>query len=167
MGGLIIHILKCLNPFTQWGFSDIEAPTRETPTMRLFPLSIVLDKPQHPTPQEKFRALHTEEAFNGLFDINIASKAPSRELRLQSEKQMKVTWCEIRTGGWCRRSQPREAIWFCIAVTEGVLALSSNRKPDLRNPGHFFQITSFNFYQGITIPRRLCGTLVPTSKKST
>ncbi|GFY06133.1 uncharacterized protein TNCV_3108121 [Trichonephila clavipes] len=40
---------------------------------------------------EKFRALHTEEAFNGLFDFSIAPKAPSGEILLQSQKQMKVT----------------------------------------------------------------------------
>ncbi|GFS81290.1 hypothetical protein TNCV_1224861 [Trichonephila clavipes] len=81
---------------------------------------------------------------------------------------MKVTWFEIRTGGWCRRSQPRVAIWFCIAVAECGLVLSSNnRTPDLRNPGCFFRITFFNFDQGVTIPRRLCDALVPTSKKLT
>ncbi|GFW19744.1 hypothetical protein TNCV_1606341 [Trichonephila clavipes] len=40
-------------------------------------------------------------------------------------------------GGWCRRSQPRVAIWFCVAVGECGIALSSNnRTPDQRNPGH-------------------------------
>ncbi|GFX13086.1 hypothetical protein TNCV_2357421 [Trichonephila clavipes] len=42
-------------------------------------------------------------------------------------------------GGWCRRFQPRVAIWFCIAVTECDLALSSNnRTPDLRSSDPFF-----------------------------
>ncbi|GFV71771.1 hypothetical protein TNCV_777881 [Trichonephila clavipes] len=118
--------------------------------------------------QEKFRALHTEEAFHYLFDLSIASKAPSSEIFLQSQKQMKVTWCEIRTGGGCRRSQPRVAIWFCIAVDKCGLALSSNnRTPDLRDPGHFLRITSFSFNQRVTIPRRHYNTLVPTSKKFT
>ncbi|GFX64914.1 hypothetical protein TNCV_450521 [Trichonephila clavipes] len=51
------------------------------------------------SPKERYRALHTGEAFNGLFDFSIASKAPSGEILLQSQKQMKVTWCEIKTGG--------------------------------------------------------------------
>ncbi|GFX07328.1 hypothetical protein TNCV_503861 [Trichonephila clavipes] len=55
------------------------------------------------------------------------------------QKEMKVTWCEIRTDGGCRRSQPRVAMWFCIATAECALAMSSNnRTPDLRNPGRFF-----------------------------
>ncbi|GFW02037.1 hypothetical protein TNCV_1149171 [Trichonephila clavipes] len=78
---------------------------------------------------------------------------------------MKVTWCEIRTGGWCRRFQPRVAIWFCIAVAECGLALSfNNRTSDLRSPGHFLRIT---LDQGVTIPRGHCDTLVPNFKKST
>ncbi|GFT56848.1 hypothetical protein TNCV_2522501 [Trichonephila clavipes] len=56
------------------------------------------------------------------------SKAPSGEILLQSRKQIKVTWCEIKTV-WCRRSKPRIAIWFCVAVAES----SNNRTPDLRN----------------------------------
>ncbi|GFW20416.1 transient-receptor-potential-like protein [Trichonephila clavipes] len=43
-------------------------------------------------------------------------------------------------GGWCQSSQPRVAIWFCIAVAECGFTLSSNnRTPDLRSPGHFFR----------------------------
>ncbi|GFU61393.1 hypothetical protein TNCV_3404811 [Trichonephila clavipes] len=57
---------------------------------------ILLDKLQKPL-QEEFWALHTEEAFNGLFDFSITSKATSGEIFRQSRKQMKVTWCEIRT----------------------------------------------------------------------
>ncbi|GFT16784.1 hypothetical protein TNCV_1333921 [Trichonephila clavipes] len=53
---------------------------------------------------------------------NIIS-APSDEILLQSQKQEKVTWCEIRTGGWCKRSQPRVAIWFCIDVAENLFIL--------------------------------------------
>ncbi|GFW30664.1 hypothetical protein TNCV_456011 [Trichonephila clavipes] len=60
----------------------------------------------------KLRALDTEEAFNGLFDFIITSKMPSGKIFLQSQKEMKVTWYEIRTGGWCRHSQPRVAICF-------------------------------------------------------
>ncbi|GFX18971.1 hypothetical protein TNCV_322761 [Trichonephila clavipes] len=102
-----------------------------------------------------------------LFSRNDSSPAPSGEILPQSQKRMKYTWWDIRTGVWCRLSQPRVAIWFCIVVTECVLALSSNnRTPDLKNPGRFFRLTSFNFDQGVTIPRRHCSTLVPTSKKS-
>ncbi|GFV09696.1 transposable element Tc3 transposase [Trichonephila clavipes] len=57
-----------------------------------------------------------------------------------------VTWCETRTGGWCRRSQPRVAIWFCIAVAECGLALSSNNrsgKPRPPFPNHFFQFRTW------------------------
>ncbi|GFS70287.1 hypothetical protein TNCV_1067601 [Trichonephila clavipes] len=44
-------------------------------------------------------------------------------------------------GGWCRRSQPRVVIWFCIVVAESGLPLSSNnRTPDLRSSDHFFRI---------------------------
>ncbi|GFV87077.1 hypothetical protein TNCV_5112951 [Trichonephila clavipes] len=68
--------------------------------------AIPFDKLQKPF-QEKFRALHFEEAFNDLFNFSIASIAPSGEILFQSQKQMKVTWCEIRTGGGCRRSQTR------------------------------------------------------------
>ncbi|GFV39898.1 hypothetical protein TNCV_1850351 [Trichonephila clavipes] len=60
-----------------------------------------------------WRTLHMEETLNGSFDIRIVSKALSGEILLQSQKQMKVTWSEIRTGGWCRCSQPRVAIRFC------------------------------------------------------
>ncbi|GFV48197.1 hypothetical protein TNCV_2344981 [Trichonephila clavipes] len=67
-----------------------------------------------------------------------------------------------------RRNAEVEITQFVnIAVTEYGLALSSNNKtPELRNPGFFFRITSFNFGHGITIPRVQCDTLVPTSKKS-
>ncbi|GFY36375.1 hypothetical protein TNCV_3450781 [Trichonephila clavipes] len=68
------------------------------------------------------QALHMEEAFNGLFDFSIASKAPSGEIILQSHKQMKATRCEMMYCGWCRRSQPRVAIWFCVAIGECGLA---------------------------------------------
>ncbi|GFU71883.1 hypothetical protein TNCV_1628241 [Trichonephila clavipes] len=79
-----------------------------------------------------------EHCFQSLFRRDSSSKPETDESQ-----------CEIRSGGWCKRSQPRVAIWFCIAVTECGLALSSNnRTPDLR-------------------PRRHCDTLVPTSKNST
>ncbi|GFW84859.1 hypothetical protein TNCV_681471 [Trichonephila clavipes] len=117
--------------------------------------------------QEKFRALHTEEAFNGLFDFSIASKVTSGKILLQSQKQMKFTGCNIRIGGWCRRSQPRVAIWLCIAIANCALALSFNNITlDLRKPGLFLRITTFNFDQGVTIPCRHCDTLVPTTKSS-
>ncbi|GFY02406.1 uncharacterized protein TNCV_3502871 [Trichonephila clavipes] len=52
-------------------------------------------------------------------------------------------------------------------VAERGFALSSNnRTPDLKSMRHFFRITSFNFEQGVTVPRRHCETLVSTSKKS-
>ncbi|GFV57382.1 uncharacterized protein TNCV_3173301 [Trichonephila clavipes] len=47
---------------------------------------------------------------------------------------------------------PRVAIRFCVSVAECGLALSSNnRKPDLRIPCRLFQITSFNFEQGVHV----------------
>ncbi|GFS52157.1 hypothetical protein TNCV_1105411 [Trichonephila clavipes] len=48
--------------------------------------------------QEKLRALHVEEAFNGLFDISISSKAPSGEILIRSRNWVfEVIWCEMRT----------------------------------------------------------------------
>ncbi|GFV02892.1 hypothetical protein TNCV_3610211 [Trichonephila clavipes] len=47
-------------------------------------------------------------------------------------------------GGWCKCSQPRATIWFCVVVANCGLALSSNNKtPDLRSQSHFFQIATF------------------------
>ncbi|GFX06054.1 transposable element Tcb2 transposase [Trichonephila clavipes] len=67
-------------------------------------------------------------------------------------------------GGWCRRSQPRVAIWFCVVVSECGLTLSSdNKKPDLRSPVHFFRITSFNSDRALQYHVAL---MVLTSKKS-
>ncbi|GFU27064.1 uncharacterized protein TNCV_280471 [Trichonephila clavipes] len=49
-------------------------------------------------------------------------------------------------GGWCRRSQPRVAKFFCVAVTKCGLTLSSNnRTPELRSPGRVFRTVSINF----------------------
>ncbi|GFU71606.1 hypothetical protein TNCV_3035461 [Trichonephila clavipes] len=42
--------------------------------------------------QEKLRALDIEDVFNGLFDFNSASTAPSGKILLQSRKQTKTTW---------------------------------------------------------------------------
>ncbi|GFS56755.1 hypothetical protein TNCV_2221891 [Trichonephila clavipes] len=103
-----------------------------------------------------------KEAFNGLFDFSIASKAPSSEILLQSWKQMKITWCEIRTV--YRRFQPTAAILFCIAVTECGLALSSNNRTSyLRSPGHFFRNALFNFGR---VPQNHVTLMVPTSIKA-
>ncbi|GFV72943.1 hypothetical protein TNCV_1329511 [Trichonephila clavipes] len=44
---------------------------------------IPLDELQKPF-QGKLRVLHTEEAFNGLFDFSVASKATSFEILLQN-----------------------------------------------------------------------------------
>ncbi|GFU41907.1 hypothetical protein TNCV_2085921 [Trichonephila clavipes] len=77
------------------------------------------------SPQKKFRALHTEEAFNGLFDFSVASKATSVEIFRQSRKQMKVTWCGIRTviqelqtqsGNMVLRCRRR--VWTCIITQQ-------------------------------------------------
>ncbi|GFT29819.1 hypothetical protein TNCV_4892111 [Trichonephila clavipes] len=57
-------------------------------TLYIETLVIPLDELQK-SPQEKLRALYTEEVFNGLIDFSIASKAPSDEIHLQSRKQMK------------------------------------------------------------------------------
>ncbi|GFT61902.1 hypothetical protein TNCV_4497141 [Trichonephila clavipes] len=97
--------------------------------------------------------------------FSIASKALSGEIFLQRRKQVKVTWYKIGTicGGWCRCSLPRVAIWFCVAIAECSLALSSNnRTPDLRNKGRFFGIASFNFYRVLQCQVAL---MVPSSKK--
>ncbi|GFT29205.1 hypothetical protein TNCV_3588021 [Trichonephila clavipes] len=62
-------------------------------------------------------------------------------------------------GGWCGRSQRSVAIWFCIAVAECGLALTSNnRTPDLRSPGHFFPNHLFQFRQGVTVSRSIAGS---------
>ncbi|GFX10025.1 hypothetical protein TNCV_4101641 [Trichonephila clavipes] len=92
--------------------------------------------------------------------LSIASKTPSSEILRQSRKQMKVTWCEIRTvWRWCRHSQLRVAIWFCITVAECGLAMSSNNKtPDLRSPGLFFPNHRFQFRHGVTVPRSIDGS---------
>ncbi|GFW78444.1 hypothetical protein TNCV_1379901 [Trichonephila clavipes] len=98
------------------------------------------------THEEKFKALHLEEAFNGLFDFSSASKVSSGEILLQSWKQMKVTWCEIRTVDYSLPTKSCNMV--CVAVAECGLALSSNnRTPDLRSPDNFFRIAPFNFYR--------------------
>ncbi|GFX58011.1 hypothetical protein TNCV_4047691 [Trichonephila clavipes] len=53
--------------------------------------AVPLDKLQEVL-HEKIKDLHKEEAFNGLFDFSIASKAPSGGILLQSRKQVEVTW---------------------------------------------------------------------------
>ncbi|GFY29574.1 hypothetical protein TNCV_2627441 [Trichonephila clavipes] len=68
-------------------------------------------------------------------------------------------------GGWCKCSQPKLVIWFCVSVADCDLTLSSNnRKPDLRSPGRFLRIACFNFDN---VSRYLVALMVPTSKKST
>ncbi|GFX80662.1 hypothetical protein TNCV_499291 [Trichonephila clavipes] len=47
---------------------------------------IPLDK-LHKALQEKIRALHTEEAFNGLFDLSIASKTSSEKKNSSSKPE--------------------------------------------------------------------------------
>ncbi|GFV51421.1 hypothetical protein TNCV_3465471 [Trichonephila clavipes] len=93
-----------------------------------------LDKLQK-VPMGKPRALHTEEAFNGLFDFSITSKAPSGEI-LQSRKQMKVTWCEIRTSRIVIRKQN--------ARSEKSRSLFPNRL--------------FRFRKGVTVLRSIDGS---------
>ncbi|GFS55934.1 hypothetical protein TNCV_2924901 [Trichonephila clavipes] len=124
------------------------------------------DKLQKPL-QEKFRAFHTEEAFKGLLDFSIASKAPSGKILLQNQTQMKVTWCEIIWADGV--GVPNQELQYGFALPSPSVASplsSNNRMPVLRNPGHFSRITSFNLDQGVTIPLRHCDTLVTTSKKS-
>ncbi|GFU64974.1 hypothetical protein TNCV_4046401 [Trichonephila clavipes] len=128
---------------------------------------IPLDKLQEPF-QEKFKVLPTEKVFNGFFDFSIASKAHSGKILPQRKNQRKLVGARSGLCGWCRRSQPRVAIYFCNAVTECGLTLSSNDGTiDLRKLGQFFRITSFDSDQGVTIPCMYCDTLVPTSIKST
>ncbi|GFV99720.1 hypothetical protein TNCV_5080801 [Trichonephila clavipes] len=90
--------------------------------------------------QEKLRDLHAEQTFNGLFNFRVASKAPSCDIFFKDGNRRKSLGARSGLyGGYCRHSQPRVAIWFCIAVAECGLALSSNnRTSDLRSPGHFF-----------------------------
>ncbi|GFV18454.1 hypothetical protein TNCV_4468901 [Trichonephila clavipes] len=100
------------------------------------------------TRQEKFRALYTEESFNGLFDFSIASKAPSGEILLQSRKQMTVTWCGIKTVWWMMNASPTKncnMVLRCRCRVCGLALSSNNKTPYLRSPGHFFRIVSFNF----------------------
>ncbi|GFT82287.1 hypothetical protein TNCV_4650931 [Trichonephila clavipes] len=104
--------------------------------------SSLLDELQK-TLQENLRALLQklcfEEAFNGLFDFSIASKVPSGKILRQSQKQMKVNRCEIRTGGWLKRSQPKVAIQFCIGLAKCRLSFpSNNRTLDLISPDRYF-----------------------------
>ncbi|GFT30237.1 hypothetical protein TNCV_3466931 [Trichonephila clavipes] len=69
---------------------------------------------------------------------NIHHHPPSGEILLRSRKQMKVTWCEIKT------------VWRMIT-------------PNLRRSGHLFPNLLFRFQQDVTVPRAL---MVPTFKKS-
>ncbi|GFV18123.1 hypothetical protein TNCV_169271 [Trichonephila clavipes] len=59
-------------------------------------------------------------------------------LKLQTDESL----FGVRSGlydGWSRRSQPRVAIWFCVAVAEyGFALFSKSRMLDLRCPGYFF-----------------------------
>ncbi|GFV97115.1 hypothetical protein TNCV_3527011 [Trichonephila clavipes] len=47
-------------------------------------------------------------------------------------------------GGWCRCSQPRAAIGFCVAVARSEKSRS------------LFQNRLFQFRQGVIEPRRMC-----------
>ncbi|GFS79942.1 hypothetical protein TNCV_750841 [Trichonephila clavipes] len=68
-------------------------------------------------------------------------------------------------GDWYRRSQPGDAKWFCVAVAECGLVLSSNnRTSDIRSLGRFIRIASFNFDR---VSQYRVALKVPTSKKST
>ncbi|GFU72808.1 hypothetical protein TNCV_3712311 [Trichonephila clavipes] len=122
--------------------------------------------PEHipPTADKKYTA--TRQCFMCCHKTDEKRKrirTPSGEILLQSLKQIKVTWCEIRTE-ILAFPQPRVAIWFCVAVTECGLALSSNdRTPDLRSPGRFFRIAPFNFDR---VSQYRVALMVPTSKKS-
>ncbi|GFV73793.1 hypothetical protein TNCV_2314881 [Trichonephila clavipes] len=117
---------------------------------------ISLDKLQNII-QGKFRALHTEEALNDIFVFRIASEVPSCEILLQSRKQMKITWCEIRTDGWCRRSQTmsynmvshcRCRVWYRILIR----LLARTEKPRLLFQNHLFQFRSGCHNTNVTIP---------------
>ncbi|GFU69706.1 hypothetical protein TNCV_1220941 [Trichonephila clavipes] len=53
---------------------------------------------------------------------------------------------------------------FCVAVTECDLALTSNKRtPDLRSPGYFSRIASFDFGR---VSQYRVALMVPTFKKS-
>ncbi|GFU89424.1 hypothetical protein TNCV_1673701 [Trichonephila clavipes] len=74
----------------------------------------------------------------------IASKASSGEFLLQSQKQLKVTWCEIRTMILALPVKScnmvlrcRQRVWSRIVIQQ--------QKARFEKPGHFFRIFPFNF----------------------
>ncbi|GFU05209.1 hypothetical protein TNCV_575381 [Trichonephila clavipes] len=110
--------------------------------------------------QEKFSALHTEEAFNDLSDFSAASKAPSGELFLQSEKQRKITWCEIGTA-WrmvyasCDMVlRWRHRVWSLIVLQQ--------QNTRFEKPWQLFPNRLFQFRQGVTVPRSIDGPNLQT-----
>ncbi|GFT39216.1 hypothetical protein TNCV_2897361 [Trichonephila clavipes] len=90
-------------------------------------------------------ALHTEEALNTLFDFSIASKATPGEIFRQSQKQMKVTWCEIRTVIQALQTNSCNIVLRCRLDECGLALSSNNRTSDLKSPGRFFRIVPSNF----------------------
>ncbi|GFS78160.1 hypothetical protein TNCV_1107711 [Trichonephila clavipes] len=110
----------------------------------------MLDKLQKSL-QEKFRALHTEEAFNGLFDFSIASKATSGEIFRQSQKQMKVTWCEIRTVIQALQTNSCNMVLLCRRrVWTRIIIQQQNAR--FEKPRSLFPNRPLHFRQGVTVP---------------
>ncbi|GFW96649.1 hypothetical protein TNCV_2847061 [Trichonephila clavipes] len=95
-------------------------------------------------PQENLRALHTEEEFNGLFDLKKC---------FQSQKQRKVTWCKIRTVWWMVYGvgAPNQELQYGFALP------SQNHRQNVRSekPGPLFPNRLFQFRQGVTVPRSM------------
>ncbi|GFX62028.1 hypothetical protein TNCV_3741961 [Trichonephila clavipes] len=113
--------------------------------------------------RKKFRALHTEEAFNSLFDFSIASKDFSEifSSKPETDESHLVQDPDRDTGA----PKPTVAISLCVAVDECGLALSSNnRTPHLKSLCHFFRIVPFNFDRCHSTYR--VALMVPTSKSS-
>ncbi|GFU83602.1 hypothetical protein TNCV_1886371 [Trichonephila clavipes] len=76
--------------------------------------------------------------------VSIASKASSGEFLLQSQKQLKVTWCEIRTMILALPVKScnmvlrcRQRVWSRIVIQQ--------QKARFEKPGHFFPNLSLQF----------------------
>ena len=111
--------------------------------------------------------LHMKESFNHLFDFSIASKASSAEILLQSQKQMKVTWCEIRTTQqivWMLPTKSYKMALHCHCWVWSCIGIQHQNTRSKKRPGNFFWIAFLNLGK---VLQYCIALMVPTSKSPT